>query len=323
MRHGDTALGAPAIEDSDKWFVSKKIDLLFVCGIAPWILGMIAYFIVSGLNGDFQSGFQSKLLTIFILATSFVIGESHQFISLIRYYSKKFRERRNAYIWRRVPIWAIYGLAVGILFQSIPLGSIFCSFSSYLYGIFAYYVREVLLMLFPVFLAHHLCSQALAVGLKYCQKQNHYLSGNELVALNLVSWLCVAVGSVTIAVPFDMGAYFGQKCMRIFDTVALMLSDIVLATAVMVLALVTHFLIKGVKNNEWLPVGATLTWLTVVVLMLLPLDQLRYVWIFMPVFFHASQSWILAWSAEQREVIEPRGRMEHDSSRTKTQKFSY
>ena len=94
-----------------QWLVSQNIDLLFVCGLLPWILGAIAYFSTGGLVQQPVVGTNQQLLTMFLVFSSFLIGESHQFTSILRYYSKTFRRRRNLYRWHRLPIWFLYAVA--------------------------------------------------------------------------------------------------------------------------------------------------------------------------------------------------------------------
>jgi hypothetical protein len=58
---------------------------------------------------------------------------------------------------------------------------------------------------------------------------------------------------------------------------------------------------RGLKTDEWLPDGAALLWANLALWILLPLDALAYVWLFVPIFYHATQHWGAAWITQQKE----------------------
>lgn len=293
------------------WLVSKKFDLLFVCGFAPWILGAIALFVSGGSTQKAIASTEQQLLTFFLVAASFLIGESHQFTSVIRYYSKTFRERRNPYKWHRLPIWVIYFLA-GLVALAFFAAS-FLNFSpfrelfQFLGSVLAMpilFFGSVMIAFFPAFLMQHFCAQAKAVGLTYCSYNKFYLSDLEKLALSVVSWLLVLCGVTTIAFPFISTGSFSDPVPlieQLFKADAPLHSISIMVTRYSVVFLGIHFIVRGLKSKEWLPAGAALTWLNMSLFTLVSTSWILYVWLFVPVFFHASQHWTIAWSTVQKE----------------------
>lgn len=297
------------LDVAQKWLVSKPFDLLFVCGLAPWIFGAVAMFVSGGPNQLIATPAQ-QMLTIFLVGASFMVGESHQFTSIIRYYSKTFRQRRKPYRWHRVPIWILYGLfaivavaaAGAMVFNFFP----FKQLSDLTVALFAMPVSFLAIFmgtLFPAFLMQHFCGQAKAVGLIYCTNNQFYLSDLEKLALSVVSWLLVLAGVMTIAVPF-----FGSSPGSFFNIDQFLKPDApfhliaILVARYSVLFMVIHYMVRGIKNHEWLPAGAALTWINMTLFTLVPTSWMLYVWLFVPVFFHATQHWTIAWSTQQNEI---------------------
>jgi hypothetical protein len=110
----DTAVSVSETEASAKtdghvaaktsaWLVSAPLDYLFVCGFAPWILGFFAYLYFGSRQSEFPSPEQT-ILNILFIALSFLVGESHQFTSILRYATD---ERQKA----KSPSWQNWFLA--------------------------------------------------------------------------------------------------------------------------------------------------------------------------------------------------------------------
>jgi len=273
------------------WLVSASFDLLFICGLLPWILGFGAYIITGGdLNNPIASQSQ-HLATIFFVVSSLIIGEAHQFTSIIRYYGA-FRSRTKAYRKQRIPFWIIYAFFLML----VPIAMILQS--SWISGI-VLFIFQIGVILFPVVLMQHFCAQAISIGLMYCRKEGYNLSRSERMSLSAIAWLLVGIGACTIAVPFGIarGPLSGVT------------NSCLLATgALSVLIFAAHVLRRGFVSNEWLPAGAGIMWANLAMFILLPLPAplILYVWLFVPVFFHATQHWAVAWITQQNELVPQR-----------------
>src|SRR5262245_16037470 len=46
------------------WFVSERFDLLFVCGLAPWILGVVAYLCTGGMTEHPIASVQQQIASL-------------------------------------------------------------------------------------------------------------------------------------------------------------------------------------------------------------------------------------------------------------------
>lgn len=286
------------------WFVSREIDLMFVCGLAPWFAGLV-FFLVTGAGGAYpQTKFPQQGLTLFFVFASLVIGESHQFTSLVRYYSPSFRKRTKRYILQRLPIWFLYVL-VAELFLLSSLNSLadLISWSFFLQG----FILNLGVMAFPAVLMQHVCAQASAVVQQYCRRAGYTINKGEKFMLDAASWLLVATGACSIAVPFGIDDSAGLNLS--FAGIVHISSYIVplavtSACACAILAMYVFY--RGVAKDDWPPLGAVLLAINSVALILLaiPLPAMVYVWLFVPLFFHATQHWALAWSVRQREVLQ-------------------
>ncbi|MBX9723513.1 MAG: hypothetical protein K2X81_19060, partial [Candidatus Obscuribacterales bacterium] len=185
------------------WLISPVVDLLFVCGFAPWILGIAAYFAIdsnlakSGI-GPGQYGFN-----LFFIVASLLIGESHQFTSIIRFLAKHPKKPRfviprlrTCFIIVAVLHLIVLGCWGAFSSQSMSL-STFLSGSASVFGSLA-------ILLFPVFLMQHVVGQAKSIGLIYCAKKGFKLSKFENFVLSTLTFLLFVTGASTIAVPFGL-----------------------------------------------------------------------------------------------------------------------
>jgi len=283
------------------WFVSREFDILFVCGLAPWLIG-IACFFTTGAGGVYPpTKFPQQAMTLLFVVCSLVIGESHQFTSIVRYYSS-FRQRTNSYKWQRIPFWLVYALiAEFFVVQIVGPQSSLLEWTFPWIGL----ILQVLVIAFPAVLMQHVCAQAAAIVQQYCRMGNYNIERAERFMLVVSSWLLTATGVVSIAVPFGFTASRGLD-MSIQSTV---LSSMVLPLTLLSIgaALLTagYVIFRGVTKKEWPPLAATLLWSNLVALILLtvPLPGMAYVWLFVPLFFHATQHWALAWRTHKRETF--------------------
>lgn len=300
--------------------VSPMFDMLFVCGLAPWLLGLVTFAIAfSGLAE--RSYFASMLapLTVFYVAASILIGESHQFTSILRYYGP-FRERTKQFIASRIPLWILYGcisfvLAMIVLSQVFRFDSsptVFSSLFSLSIGIFVpvvLFIFESLVSLFPVFLAQHFCGQAQAIGIMYCRNRGFELTNYETKLISCTAWLLVIAGACSIAKPFFSNLPFIGPAP--FNELKLPMQ---IASSFFVLYCALHFFRRGSSGGGWLPRQAVILWSSLSLFFLLPSEFMIYVWIFIPLLFHATQHWAVAWSTRQLEkdaqgLLRPRGRI--------------
>lgn len=269
---------------TEKWLVSRRVDLLFVCGGLPWILGGMFHLILDlGIRSwDFGLGeFGANNLAICWIVGSLLIGESHQFTSILRL--AKFR---------------IYTPRVKVLLAIILLCLVFLSFSFDFKDLPAFVSIPVSLAIsaFPVILINHFCIQARSVGLLYCTKAGYILNSYQMRQLKLITWMLVAAGSFNVATPFLpeplLTAY--SQDLRFYIGILLMV-----ALPCAMLLFVEDTYRRNKLSGERFPLGATLTWFNLALWILLPIKALHFVWIFVPVFYHASQHWILSWISSE------------------------
>jgi hypothetical protein len=298
-----------AKSSAQKWLVGSAFDMLFVCGIAPWLLGLITFFVVGRqLNAPIPSVQQQALAITFIVA-SLLIGEAHQFTSIIRYFTA-FGSRTKGYKLQRLPFWCFYfvvGLAILTLtLSSIGLSSQIAPLNDFiqLIGPGVITVSEIGMAFFPVFLMQHFCAQAKAMGLMYCGKNGYQLSKTEKLNLSVVAWCLVLSGAFSIAIPFASDGTGLSTLLKVnIGPVPALLVPMwhFIATAAS-LFLAFSFFRRGLHKGEWLPRGAAVLWANMALFVLLPPEPMVYVWLFVPVFFHASQHWTLAWATQQAEL---------------------
>jgi len=328
-------------------------DRLFVCGFAPWICGLIGYLLIGERIDRVEVRQLQSFLTIFFVASSLLVGESHQFTSIIRYYGA-FRTRVKAYRAERIPLWIICTiLAIGFTFMIVP---------DWIHPIDHLLIPPLSsivlagMILFPVVLMQHFCGQALAIGMTYCGLKGYHFTESEKTFLSVVSWCLVAAGATKIALPFGsdsiqlmefgllwiMGTYLNAATQKqiwsdrlvAWSTAGILFASIsvlegfkagtmrhillpyvptfasicslapYVATGAVLFAVI-HLLRKGFRNDEWLPEGAACLWGNLVLFILLvPLFRtslMLAIWMLVPIFFHATQHWALAWHVRTKE----------------------
>ncbi|MBX9695332.1 MAG: hypothetical protein K2Z81_23300, partial [Cyanobacteria bacterium] len=283
----------PPIDQQSTWLVSRRFDLLFVCGLAPWLLAVVAFLVTAGALDKPLPSQLDRGLTFLLAFASLIIGESHQFTSILRYFGRRFRGRKYPYTLQRVPIWLIcfsstFAIALTIFGMSTQDNVIFAFIGA---GIVM--VGPFMMALFPVVLMQHFCAQSKAIGILYCRLSGFELTKGEFRALSVVAWLLVLAGAVTIASPFVVPAT--SPVMTLGRDVFVPLA----ATGSFLLG--HHFWVRGQKTGEWLPRQTVLTWANMVLFTVIPLSGMVYVWLFVPLFFHATQHWAVAWHTHEKE----------------------
>lgn len=276
------------------WLVSSTIDILFVCGLAPWLLGFVAYMTLGGIPSAPLVSEPQQQMTILFVVASLIIGEGHQFTSIIRYYTKK-RPRQKGQFLLHLPFWSIYAgfasiflLMFGFAFMEMPVILILSI------GV------NLAIFLFPVVLLQHFCAQAKAIGLIYCGKEGFELSPWEKRTLTVATYFLVLAGAVTIAQPFGLTpATIPPNFFK--DAQALLVPAAMTASGTFALMMLN----RGLTTERWLPFGAGMLWTNLVVFVLLPFPAMLYVWLFVPLFFHATQHWAIAWMVHQKEAQIP------------------
>lgn len=309
----ETDAQPPAQNAAEKpqWIVSEWFDLLFVCGFAPWILGIAAYLVfgstpvppvapsvlvqaASSLPAD--PGSASQAFSLAFVVASLVLGESHQFASIIRYFTA-IRDRKKSYLLSRLPFWFLYAAvisAIAVHFDSdlsstIPASWWFSALSE---------VFSLGFTFFPVVLMQHICAQAKAVSMIYCGKNGFKLGFGERLALSITTWSLVLAGASTIAAPFGV-TDFGSEFSAFLVSVRI---GAIGGALTFVWATVLYFVHRGFFRKEWLPVGTAAIWCNLAIWLLMPIKELLFVWLFVPLFFHATQHWSVAWSVKRAEL---------------------
>lgn len=298
------------------WFISREVDILFVCGLAPWLAGIV-FFLVTGAGGLYPpTKFPQQALTVFFVVASLVIGESHQFTSIVRYYSSAFSKRAKRYRLQRIPIWFMYFLAAELcIFSTFNSLADLVSWSLFIQAMILSFCAAA----FPVVLMQHVCAQASAIVQQYCRRAEYSISKCEKCVLDVVTWILVATGACSIAVPFGLDENGGISVSFVGTiNISTYKLPLVALSAFACLLVAAYVIQRGLTKNDWPPLGAVLLGANCVSLILLavPLPAMAYVWLFVPLFFHATQHWALAWSTQQREV-----RLDADSIKNKTSRI--
>src|SRR5579884_374219 len=162
-----------------RWLVSPGIDLLFVCGLAPWILGLLTYLFLGFRLSDPACAPATSSAAVVLMVVSFLVGETHQFTSIVRYCTRK-RKLTERSFWLHYPLWlSLLGVALLLvpswlmnpLLQSTNIISTLQS-GSLSIGLFAF-------LCFPTILMHHFCAQAKAVGFAYCGLNGYQLTNAD------------------------------------------------------------------------------------------------------------------------------------------------
>ena len=297
--------------DRQRWLISPLFDLMFVCGAAPWILGFVTYLILGSDISAIKASPAQQALSIFLVTASLLIGESHQFTSIIRYYDLG-RKQKKSYKLHRFPFWFLYAVAaliiVALAAQAMGWGALLNPVISPI-GVALVPVFSTAMSFFPVVLMHHFCAQAQAVGQIYCGKQGYKLSKLEKVCLSISSWSLVAAGASTIAAPFGSGGMLSSVgASQLMAAGSALggpgtLAQLAVSFACLAILGTTYLFIKrGMMKSEWLPSGAVYLWINLATLILLPLPGLIYMWLFVPIFLHASQHWTVAYLAQQDDL---------------------
>lgn len=278
--------------------VSPLFDILFVCGGAPWILGLLVNFSILGQIQQMEGSAQILTgLTVIYVVLSILIGESHQFTSILRYYGT-FRDRKKNYIKSRIPLWILY-LAFSIPFMvqaGIFLGLPSFSMPLQLIGMVLMTLADFLISFFPFFLAQHFCGQSQAIGVMYCRMRGFELQKSEQFMITICSWSLVIAGAATIAKPF--ASFTASTLLLISEAFHSIFVGFAIIT---VFCTGLHFVFRGIETRQWLPKETVMLWTSLALFFLLPNPFMILVWIFVPLFFHASQHWAVAWHTRQNE----------------------
>jgi hypothetical protein len=267
---------------------------------------------VFGFAAENPTPVQKSFDVLFIVA-SLIIGEAHQFTSIVRYFSV--RPRKNPRRLDRVPFWFVYSSMLLVA----ALGVITNNFSKSPDGIWMFLVSGFALIFqlgqvfFPVVLVQHVIAQANAIGMIYCGKQGYSLSRRESLTLTVAAWTLVLAGAIKLAAPFgtlDVLTLFANlvnlpatqplpansiQALQFLGTNIALVPGCLFAKGVVM---------RGIRTGEWPPVPAPLIWINLAALILMPQSVTLYAWIFTPLLFHATQHWSIAWIARQQEVRE-------------------
>ena len=294
--------------------ISPMFDMLFICGLAPWILGLFTFVLTGGqIVGGANSSANSShpWFTASFVAVSFIIGESHQFTSILRYYGS-FKARKKKYRLQRVPFWLIYFAVIVALFAifmpSNPSRAVLQSVTSPIF----LFMFTIGVGLFPTALLHHFIAQSVAVGQIYCRMEGYTFARSEKLTISIISWLLLLTGTLTIAQPFFTSINLTATALPLFqetkllsiDSFNMLVNALTYSTIFSICAFGFNVLMRGVVHNQWLPTKTALLWTNFAFFVLLPLPAMLYVWLFVPIFFHATQHWAVAWSTHMAESVE-------------------
>lgn len=284
------------------WLISPSFDLLFVCGIAPWIFGLLSYALLGNVLEKPNPSSNEHGLTICYVVASLLIGESHQFTSVLRYFFGPKPGPKVHWI-NRLPLRAIWFLLLSIAILSIanflqwqPIVSILSMLLSFPFMLIGFPIATFAANFFPFVLMHHICAQAKTIGVMYCRQNGYELSKEESRNLSAIVVMLVFAGACNIALPFSFDDSFLKS-----DGFALAKVVWNWTTIAGVAYVGNNFVQRGLKTKKWLPAPAAILWTNLLLFSLMPPSQMIYVWLFVPIFFHATQHWAVAWSTQRAE----------------------
>ncbi|MBX9569281.1 MAG: hypothetical protein K2X77_10325 [Candidatus Obscuribacterales bacterium] len=275
----------------NRWLISPITDMLLVGGILPWIFGgLLGYLSLQNRELNPIAGNANNALSYLFITASLLIGESHQFTSIIRLAQHVTQKE-----WLKENIIKI-GALVLLLILAFTCALIQAPGNTALeltnFGLVA------IVSIFPLVLVHHICIQAKAIGLIYCSKQDYKLTEDESTILAVSCFLLVAAGAVNIAAPLEMGSGVANSIWNVSSVFKKLINT---AALLSVLTFAFFVVNRGEKRGEWLPLGAGLMWTNLAIWILLPLKELQLVWLFVPLFYHATQHWVIAWITHNAE----------------------
>jgi hypothetical protein len=289
---------------ANPWLISRAVDLLFVCGLAPWLFGLLAFLLLGNPIAKVSQTPQLQYFTTAFVVASLLIGEGHQFTSILRYYGSK-NWQRDSLGFDRLPFWMIHTAlgttAIILAFQALQvrpdLGVWQGLADAYLNLVTSIVltIAPIAMAWFPVFLMHHFCAQARAVGLIYCAKTRYQLNREQEICLHISLWTLVFAGMCTIAAPF------GASQIEVGSTEFVRLCGVGLAAFSFSLFAIPT-VVRGLQKHEWLPWQAALLWSNLVLFVLLPQPIALFVWLFVPLLYHATQHWAVAWMVQKNET---------------------
>jgi hypothetical protein len=275
------------------WLVSPAVDLLFVCGLAPWILGCAAWLVIGSPHSDTPDTIASRSLTALYVLCALFIGEGHQFTSIVRFHTAK-------RFWKRWPsLPPVVFMWLGLL-SPLGVGLVNSDFGEL--DLFLGIAAQIGVIVFPIVLVHHFCIQAHAIVLMYCGKGGYVLSRAQTWLFRISMWLLVAGAACGMALPFGLTDNVEATKMAQPWAIPLMVASLLCACL--------PVWRRGRKTGEWPPDVAMVLWLNLISFLLIPMQVAAYVWVFVPIFFHASQHWIVAYAMRRRESVTAN----HDSS---------
>ena len=284
MDNGGTDQGRFQLAPKPAWMISREVDLLFVCGLAPWILGGLAWALLGSPMQDMHATFLHRGFTMLYVFSALLIGEGHQFTSILRFhFARRFWKR-----WKSLP--PVVFMWVG--FFSVGLGLFSSQFSELNAGLQA--LAGLGMVLFPIVLVHHFCIQAHAIVLLYCTKSGYLVEKSQLRMFRLATWFLVAGGACAMALPFGL-----TETDRILENVPQYAIPLMVASLLLV---AVPAMVRGRVAREWPPITGVMLWLNLVGFLMMPMQFGAYVWVFVPIFFHASQHWVVAYASRRRET---------------------
>lgn len=202
---------------------------------------------------------------------------------------------------QRIPFWIIYTILLEILiFATFPQLSTYLAWTMAPLQMIFFSAT----IAFPAVLLQHVCAQAISVAQIYCRNAGYDLSVEEKGALNAVSWLITLTGIFSIAMPFGLeqghlGDFnFGQIPLKLF---AIYFGT----TAVFATSIFYGMVIRRRSaTGEAPPTSAIILLLNLLLFALLPLvlPAMAYVFLFVPLLFHATQHWALAIHIQKTEA---------------------
>jgi len=251
-----------------RWFVNPVVDILFCCGGVIWLLAAVFSYM------QFASIDPNILLIMMPVLGSFVLADPHNAATLVRLYGDSDLSKKMPLLRYAAPV-IFAGLAVACM-ANLPLLSI-------------------ALRVYLIFIAQHTTMQAYGVALAYCQKQG-FSTDARLRDILKRAFLSIAIYAMahqfSLPLPgltFRLSTFFEGFATRVPELPSWILHATGLFVGFALLELICALVTRAHCKNEHLPLPVALLLMTCMLIFLMPRDNMQFLWLFVPAFFHATQ----------------------------------
>lgn len=279
---GDTLINDSAGSDDSSrqtsrpypWIIGPAIDYLFVCGGAVWIVVLINYLLIGTEMPLIKDNPRHMVLLGILYVTQHVFFDAHNIATHWRLWGSP--EDREAFKFYRT--WLLYA-AFGIF-------------------ILAFVVRELigaLIFLYVVVVFWHYAMQSYGIAMIYFAKRNYILTGREKEIFRVLMYVLSAYVLVRFFTVQDVYPYnpFGAAqpfWMPIKGQAAEVVLDVCTGSlALFGLAFAFIVVRKLFVDKQLLPLPVVMLLAVIVALAFTTNSVNLLFWVYIPVFYHATQ----------------------------------